>query len=238
LASEIQKSKIQMRFRLLLWDIDGTLINSGKAGLEALKRASRERFGVDEDLEGIEVAGRTDSGIVRQLLAKHAASPTDQNVNSLLKRYLEFLEWELPLRKGYVMPGIAELFERFKARPDLTHGLLTGNVERGAKLKLAHYGLWQFFSFGAFGDDHHDRNELATVARTRARKKTGREFPPHRVDVIGDTGHDIACGKVIGARTIAVATGSWPRSRLAAQKPDFLFDDLSKVDDVIEELGW
>src|SRR5262249_40899114 len=150
--------------RLVLWDIDGTLINSGGAGMEALKRAGRERFGIKEDFQDIEVAGRTDPGIVRQLLAKHNTPLSDQNIHAILHTYVDFLKLELPRRKGFVMPGVLELFERFQSRPNLIHGLLTGNIERGAELKLSHYGLWKFFEFGAFADEHHDRNKLAMVA--------------------------------------------------------------------------
>src|SRR5664279_3989917 len=109
---------------------------------------------------------------------------------------------------------------------------------RGAEIKLQHYGLWDYFEFGAFADDHHDRNELGAFARARAEEKHGHEFDVTRIDVIGDTEHDITCGKIFGARTIAVATGSRSRERLAQDKPDFLFDDLSQVDDVIVTLGW
>jgi phosphoglycolate phosphatase len=224
--------------RLLLWDIDGTLINSGGAGVRALQLAGTEQFGIEEDLQGIEIAGRTDSGIVRQILAKRGSPLTDENVRMFLDRYVKFLARELPLCKGRVLPGILELFSRFEARPDITLGLLTGNVARGARLKLDHYGLWKFFAFGAFADDHHDRNELGAVACARAFEKTGRQFRGGNVDVIGDTGHDIACGKAIDARTIAVATGSWPRERLAKCEPDFLFDDLSKVAQVVATLSW
>ncbi|MCA1658721.1 MAG: HAD hydrolase-like protein, partial [Verrucomicrobiaceae bacterium] len=100
------------------------------------------------------------------------------------------------------------------------------------------YALWDFFEFGAFADDHHDRNELGAFACRRASKKHGRAFNPKDVDVIGDTGHDVVCGKAFGARTIAVATGSWSRDRLAEAKPDFLFDDFSDVEQVIDALGW
>jgi phosphoglycolate phosphatase-like HAD superfamily hydrolase len=115
---------------------------------------------------------------------------------------------------------------------------LTGNVSRGAQLKLEHYGVWHFFEFGAFADDHHDRNKLGGFARTRAREKHGREFSPDETDVIGDTPRDIACGKAFGARTIAIATGTWSRADLAKHQPNFLFDDLSNVDEVIRTLGW
>jgi phosphoglycolate phosphatase-like HAD superfamily hydrolase len=111
-------------------------------------------------------------------------------------------------------------------------------VQRGAELKLKHYGLWDFFEFGAFADDHHDRNQLGQFARKRAQEKHGHEFDGAQIDVIGDTGHDIACGKAIGARTIAVATASWSREQLAERQPDFLFDDLGNVDEVIRTLGW
>ncbi len=116
--------------------------------------------------------------------------------------------------------------------------LLTGNLRRGAELKLTRYGLWQFFEFGAFADDHHDRNELGTFARQRARETHGHGFDSAQIDVIGDTGHDITCGKAFGARTIAVGTGSWSRERLQACHPDFFFEDFSNVDGVIDTLGW
>jgi len=116
--------------------------------------------------------------------------------------------------------------------------LLTGNVSRGAQLKLEHYGVWHFFEFGAFADDHQDRNRLGIFARSRAKEKHGREFAASEIDVIGDTPRDIACGKAFGARTIAVATGTWSHEQLAKYQPDFLIDDLSNVDGVIDTLGW
>ena len=117
-------------------------------------------------------------------------------------------------------------------------GLLTGNVERGAKLKLSHYGIWDFFEFGAFADDHHDRNQLGAFAQRRAQEKHAIDFAAANIDVIGDTPHDIACGKAIGARTIAVTTGSFTREQLAGFKPDRIVDNFSAVDAVIAELGW
>jgi phosphoglycolate phosphatase-like HAD superfamily hydrolase len=133
---------------------------------------------------------------------------------------------------------MVEILTRMKAKPDRVLGLLTGNVKRGAELKLEHYGLWKFFEFGAFADDHHDRNQLGEFARVRARERHGYEFDAAQIDVVGDTPHDITCGKAFGARTIAVATGTCAREKLSAHKPDFLFDDLSNVDEVIRTLGW
>lgn len=224
--------------RLLLWDIDGTLLRTGGAGQRAIVRATAEQFGEDGNLEGVEIAGRTDIGIAQQILRKYGATINDDSVASFLDQYLRFLAEELPLREGRILPGVLELLQRSAQQPDTTLGLLTGNLERGAKLKLEHYQLWHFFAFGAFSDDHHDRNALGAFAVSRALAGTGIKFGGAQVDVIGDTGHDIACGKAIGARTVAVATGSWSREELAEHEPDFLFDDLSNVDEVIKTLGW
>jgi phosphoglycolate phosphatase len=224
--------------RLLLFDIDGTLIHSAGAGVQSLRRTLTERFQIDDDLADIEIAGMTDSGIVMSILNKHAIPATNENIALFLDSYVHFLSQELPERGGKLLPGVVELLDKLKARPHLVLALLTGNISRGAKLKLEHYGVWHFFEFGAFADDHHDRNQLGPFARARAREKHGYEFATEQIDVVGDTPRDIACGKAFGARTIAIATGSWPRSELAAHKPDFLFDDLSNVDEVIQTLGW
>jgi phosphoglycolate phosphatase len=224
--------------RLLLFDIDGTLIHSGGAGVHALRSAFRERFGISDDLAGIEIAGMTDSGIVTSILKKHNIPATPENVSAFLDSYVHFLSLELPRREGKLLPGVLELLEKLKSRPQLVLALLTGNVSRGAQLKLEHYGVWHFFEFGAFADDHQDRNRLGSFARARAKEKHGREFSASQIDVIGDTPRDIACGKAIGARTIAVATGKWRRAQLAEHQPDFLIDDLSDVDGIIDTLGW
>ena len=224
--------------RLLLFDIDGTLISSAGAGVESLKLVLAKRFGIKDDLHDIEIAGMTDSGIVISILKKHKIPETHENVSAFLDSYVHFLSQELPRRQGTLLPGVLELLERLKTRPNLVLALLTGNVSRGAQLKLEHYGVWHFFEFGAFADDHHDRNELGGFARTRAKEKHGREFSPEETDVIGDTPRDIACGKAFGARTIAIATGTWSRADLAKHQPNFLFDDLSNVDEVIRTLGW
>ena len=236
-ASSLDMTEKKPR-RLVLFDIDSTLINTGGAGVKALKLASKKRFGTSDDLSGIEIAGRTDSGIVRQILTKHGITPTDEELRRFFDTYTELLVRQLPICDGRVLPGITELLERLQSHPHITLALLTGNLARGAQLKLEHYGLWKYFPFGAFADDHHDRNELGTVACARALQHTGWRFIPSSVDVIGDTEHDVACGKAIGARAIAVATGSRPREKLAESKPDFLFDDLSQTDEVVGQLGW
>ncbi|MEY2565143.1 MAG: phosphoglycolate phosphatase [Verrucomicrobiota bacterium] len=227
-----------MKKRLLLWDIDGTLISTGAAGQRAIALATAQRFGGEGSLDGVEIAGRTDAVIAHQILEKYGEPITDEKVTTFLDLYLELLEQELPRSQGQVMPGVLQLLQRLEQQPDTTLGLLTGNLRRGAKLKLEYYGLWRFFAFGAFADDHHDRNELGAFALTRAKEDTGIKFDATRVDVIGDTGHDVACGKAFGARTVAVATGSWPREKLAESQPDFLFDDLSNEAEVMTILDW
>src|SRR2546429_3919567 len=224
--------------RLLLFDIDGTLVNTGGAGVESLKATVRNRFGPEDDLRDIEIAGKTDRAIIRDILRKYRVDPSEENIASFAQEYIDGLPLSLSQAHGRVLPGIQLLLERLKPQPHIVLGLLTGNLHEGAKLKLRHYGLWDFFEFGAFADDHHDRNELGAFARKRARAKHGHDFDAADIDVIGDTNYDIACGNAFGARTIAVATGSWSRERLQACSPDFLFDDLADTDEVIKKLGW
>jgi phosphoglycolate phosphatase len=236
--SEIRNPVSAIAKRLLLFDIDGTLVHSGGAGMHALKLALAERHGINDDLHDIEIAGMTDSGIVLSILQKHKIPETNERVTAFLDSYVHFLSLELPQRKGKLLPGVLELLEKLKSRKQLVLGLLTGNVSRGAQLKLEHYRVWHFFEFGAFADDHHDRNQLGPFARARAKEKHGHEFSAAEIDIIGDTPRDIACGKALGARTIAVATGRWSREELAKHDPDFLIDDLSDVDRLIKTLGW
>jgi phosphoglycolate phosphatase len=224
--------------RLLLFDIDGTLIDSGGAGIASLKDVLQQQFGIADELDGVEIAGQTDTGIVHQILRKQQIAPSDENVSAFLDLYLQFLARELPLRKGTLLPGVKELLPRLKPRPQNVLALLTGNIRRGARLKLEYYGIWEFFEFGAFADDHHDRNELGAFAQMRAREKYAIDFAAAEIDVIGDTPHDIACGKAIGARTIAVATGKFSTAQLSEHQPDRIVDDFSEVEAVIADLGW
>jgi phosphoglycolate phosphatase-like HAD superfamily hydrolase len=222
--------------RLLLFDIDGTLISSGGAGEAALKDAMLSRFGVEEDLDGIILAGATDGRIARELLEKHSISVSPENVSALLDTYLGHLTERIGRHDGRLLPGIVSLLKVLSERTDVVLALLTGNVSRGAKIKLTHYGVWDFFEFGAFADDHHDRNELGKFARARALERHGEDFPPSRIYVIGDTPKDIECGRAIGACTVAIATGHYSSAELRDHAPDFLFEDLSDTERVVELL--
>ena len=221
---------------MLLFDIDGTLLRSGGAGENALKAAVKNRFGFDEDLEGISLSGRTDGLIARALLAKHGIPETPENITALLDSYLEALHEKLPQHQGSLCPGIVELLDALILRNDCVLALLTGNVERGAKLKLSHYGVWHYFKFGAYSDDHHIRNELGPFAQARAKQHHGEEFPPERTYVLGDTPLDIECGRAFGEKKVAIETGYHPIEELAAHEPDFLFADLSDTAGVIQKL--
>ena len=214
------------------------MIDSGGAGVQALKDVLQTQFGISDDLRGIEIAGQTDTGIVHQILRKQNIPVDDKTTAAFLDLYVECLARELPQRKGTILPGVEELLRRLQARSQNVLGLLTGNVKRGAKLKLSHYGIWDFFEFGAFADDHHDRNALGPFAQQRAQERHAIDFPAAEIDVIGDTPHDIACGKAIGARTIAVTTGNFTRAQLAEYQPDRIVDDFSEVALVMIDLGW
>ncbi len=220
--------------RLLLFDIDGTLITSGGAGESALRDAMKTRFGIDEDLGGILLAGATDKKIAVAMLEKNRLAPTPENITALLDEYLAHLETRMPRHDGRVLPGMIELLEVLAKREEAVLALLTGNVVRGAEIKLTHYGVWHHFEFGAFADDHHDRNELGKFARARAHDRHGIEFPPERIFVIGDTPRDIECGRAIGAKTVAIATGHYSFEELAEHTPDFLFQDFSETDCVVD----
>jgi phosphoglycolate phosphatase-like HAD superfamily hydrolase len=222
---------------LILFDIDGTLLQSGGAGETALKLGFQREFGLEEDLRSVPIAGRTDSGIARQVLQKHGLEVSPSNMERFFGSYLAELAVQLPLRPGRVLPGIVELLEILRARPHIALGLLTGNLERGARIKLEHFGLEGIFPFGAFADDHHDRNALGPVALSRAADFHGCSFPPERVWVIGDTEHDIACARAFGAKAMGVATGNFAVDFLEQHRPDSLFADLADTASVLRALG-
>ena len=222
---------------LLLWDIDGTLTLSGGAGMQALQAALQREFGLDRSLADIDYAGRTDSYIIRQIFGKISQPATEANLARLLDAYLAELPQALHNPGTRILPGVSSALSALAARPDCVQALLTGNVERGARIKLGHHGLSHFFKFGAFADDSQWRNELGPVALRRARELHGVEFTPERVFVIGDTPHDIACGKVIGARTIAVATGQYSLEELNAHTPHAAFSDLSDTAAFLRTVG-
>lgn len=214
--------------KLILWDIDGTLIVSHGAGVRAMERALTKRFGVKCDLGQIDWAGRTDSWISGEVFRHCGLADTPQNSHDYLEAYLELLPHELRNGpQGGVLPGVLELLALLHRRTDVAQGLLTGNLRRGAELKLTHYQVWHYFEFGAFADDSPRRNDLGPHALRRARDRHAVEFSPSDTFIIGDTPHDVECGRVIGANTIAVATGRHSAAQLAACTPTAVFENFA-----------
>src|SRR5438034_11445088 len=150
--------------RLLLFDIDGTLVNTAGAGVESLKRSLHHRVGTKDDLYDIEIAGKTDRAIIRDILRKYQVDPNEENIASFAQEYIHGLPRSLSRSRGRVLPGIQLLLERLKTRPHIVLALLTGNLRQGARLKLQRYGLWDFVDLGAFAVDHRDRVRLGVLA--------------------------------------------------------------------------
>jgi phosphoglycolate phosphatase-like HAD superfamily hydrolase len=212
---------------IILFDIDGTLVRTGGAGKAAMESALVEAFGVAELHDKVPYSGRTDVAIGRDLLRVHGIDPTPENQRKLRDAYLANLPNSLRTRGGTVCPGIPELLAAVAGRPGVVLGLLTGNVRLGAQVKLGHFGLWECFTCGGFGDEHHDRDDVARAALACAREHVGRHVDPSEVWVIGDTPLDVSCARAIGANAVAVATGWHPLEELAGHNPDFIFNDLS-----------
>jgi len=221
---------------LILFDIDGTLLLSGRAGLRAMTRAFAQTFGVADGFTHASFGGRTDSFLVSQALQAAGLPDTADNHARFRDAYLPLLEEEIQQagtgHKG-LMPGARELIEALGDHDHLHLALLTGNYRQAAEIKLAYFELWDCFEWGAFSDDAADRNALVPIARQRAEIY---EVPPEalsRVIVIGDTPHDIECARVAGAQSIAVATGGHSVEELRAAGADIVLADLSDTEKVI-----
>ena len=222
--------------RLVLFDIDGTLISAGRAARDAILRSLQTSFDWaytpdHEDRGKFDFSGKTDPQIVRELVLEDVGRERfERGLGRALELYLEELERQLLPGTVVPKPGITDLLERLAADRRVTLGLLTGNLERGARLKLAPPDFNRYFPFGAFGSDSADRYQLPPVAVERARAQTGRRFEGKSIVVVGDSVHDVACGRALGVRAVAVATGITSPERLAAEKPDALFESFADTD--------
>jgi phosphoglycolate phosphatase-like HAD superfamily hydrolase len=220
-----------------LFDIDGTLIASGGAGKAALEAGLIEEFGIDRITDKLELSGRTDRAICRDLFRYHVLDETPENWRRLIAAYLRHLPACLASKGGRVLPGIAMLLAGLKGRDDVLVGLLTGNVRAGAEAKLGYFGLYEHFAFGGFGDDHFDRDDVAREALAAVHRHGNGRASADRIWVIGDTPLDVRCARAIGARAVAVATGWHPAEELAACEPDLLLSDLSDAGPLLERLA-
>jgi phosphoglycolate phosphatase-like HAD superfamily hydrolase len=216
---------------LVLFDIDGTLIQSGRAGVRGLAAACARLYGAPAALDRVPLAGRTDRAIVSDVLRGLGREPSDEAVFQLRDEYLAHLPEALAApataEAEGVLPGVGALMDALDRMEGVGVGLLTGNFERGAALKLGHFRLWERFGFGAFGDHHVDRRDLVPVALVEAERVVGRRFASSRVVVIGDTPADIDCARAHGARSLAVATGPFTRDVLAESGADLVVESLA-----------
>ena len=222
--------------KVLLFDIDATLLKTGHAGLRALDRAFEELYEVSRATEGIRPAGKTDPLIIRELLdGKVPNLDPVSEMPRVVELYVDYLGQEVEVSPGFqVMPGVPELLEALSRIPRIVLGLATGNLEEGAHIKLRRAGLGSYFSFGGFGSDSENRTEVVLAAIRRARDHLKEEVPLDSFYVIGDTPRDIVHAKEAGVRTVAVATGSSDAEELSRYDPDHLFEDFSQTNRVVE----
>ncbi len=225
-----------MRPTVLLFDIDGTLLNSGGAGRRAMERAFERRCGRRDACDAIRFGGMTDPAIARAGLTAVGAPVDDEAIAGLLAAYLEALADELPGCHVVVPPGVEAALDAARAA-GAAIGLGTGNVRAGADLKLARVGLHERFVFGGFGSDHEARDQLIRVGARRGAEALGVAVDACRVVVIGDTPKDVDAARAIGAESLAVATGTFSVDELAACAPTWTFRDLSDPAAVAAMLG-
>lgn len=200
-------------------------------------RAARELYGRELSLPELDYRGRTDSLIVRQIFSRCEIPWTEENVARYRDRYLECLGEELPRSSGRVCRGVTDLLSAIERTPGWSQGLLTGNFEEGARIKLDYFGLGRFFSFGLFGDGCECRNELARSALQLLRERSSADLSGEQLLLIGDTPHDVRCAQEIGAYSIAVATGGYSLAELAACHPTILLPDLEQFEPILALLG-
>lgn len=222
---------------LVLFDIDGTLVRGGPAKV-AFQTAMLETFGTAGAIDSHDFSGKTDPQIARELLTDAGldAAAVDAGLAGLWDRYIGELEARIGDHPMRLLPGVASLIEALDAEPDVALGLVTGNIIRGARVKLGSVGLAGHFTVGGYGSDHEIREHLPAIALERAFEAWGVRFPAESAVIVGDTPRDVECGKHQGTRTVAVATGRISRERLDTTGADAVFDDFSDVASVMEAL--
>ena len=216
--------------KLVLFDIDGTLVHTGHAGTKAFAQTFAHIFGLKHGSEKMRFAGRTDVSLVREFFKIHGVPESVDNFQQFFDNYVFWLEHILGHSVGRECEGVRNFIAELLALPQPPMlGLLTGNVQLGAEIKLRHFGLWDFFVTGGFADDHEERNHIAVAALARGRRVLDPHLQPQEVVVIGDTPFDVRCGKFIGAKTLAVATGGSTFEELQPHSADWTVCDLSQI---------
>jgi phosphoglycolate phosphatase-like HAD superfamily hydrolase len=216
--------------RLVLFDVDGTLVHTGRAGTQAFARTLATEFNAPAGTEKVRFAGRTDFSLVRELFAHNQIPATPENFQRFFENYVFWLDQILLHSNGEICRGVTGFLDALYSLPHPpVLGLLTGNIRLGAEIKLRHYGLWDHFKTGGFANDHEDRDHIAAAALERGRRVLGKDLQPEEIVVVGDTPFDIRCGKFIGARVLAVATGGAKLDELKKHSPDWAVEDLTRV---------
>jgi phosphoglycolate phosphatase-like HAD superfamily hydrolase len=216
--------------RLVLFDVDGTLVHTGRAGSQAFAKTFATEFNARDGIEKIRFAGRTDVSLVREFFGYHNIPATPENFQRFFERFVFWLDQMVAQGNGGPCRGVPEFLDELRTLPNPpTLGLLTGNIRLGAEIKLRRYGLWHLFETGGFADDHEDRNHIAAAALERGRRVLGKNLRPEEIVVVGDTPFDIRCGKFIGAKVLAVATGGAKLDELKRLQPDWAVEDLTQV---------
>jgi len=216
--------------RLVLFDIDGTLVHTGGAGVKAFAKVFQTEFDAHDHFEKLKFAGRTDTNLVREFFTYHNIAPTEENFSRFFGRYVFWLDYILHHSKTEECPGIWEFLAALRALPKPpVLGLLTGNIRLGAEIKLRHFDLWKEFETGAFADDNENRDLIAVAARERGRRILGDNLRDDEILVIGDTPFDIRCGRAINAKVLAVATGGATLEELKKHSPDWAVKDLREI---------
>lgn len=225
--------------RLVLFDIDGTLLVARGAGRRALAAALKNVYGTAGDIDGYDLRGQTDPRIVFDVMegAGLEREAVRERLDDCFEAYARGLAAEIgDGDKVVTLPGIGDLVRRLHGDAEVLLGLLTGNIEAGARIKLGPTGLLPYFRLGAYGSDDLDRRQLPSLAARRAHALVGVPFAPDRVLVIGDTPRDIECARHFGAVAVAVATGQYTREALEAERPDLLFSNFADVEDALARL--
>ena len=248
--------------KLLLFDVDGTLVLTGGAAVRAMNDAFEEVFGVAGAFEHVPMPGRTDGAILQDAftravpqsrifadaLAATGVHPVDGEIARYKAAYFRLFAEEIhkpvqvdparPSRHRFkgVLPGVREVLDALDGRPDVFLGLLTGNYEQGARIKLEYFDLWRYFRCGAYGDDSLDRHALVPVAVARSRQAGCPAVDPRDVVIIGDTPLDVACARDAGVNCLAVATGGYGVDALRAAGAAVVFDSLEDTEGVIASL--
>ena len=230
---------MNQKTKAVLFDIDGTILNAGGAGKKAFMLAAKEVFGSIGTMQRVDFQGRTDRYILEESFKNSSLHPEELNlkIGLMKKAYTDALRITIGQYETILLPGVKEALNELHKDTNIILGLLTGNFMESAFIKLAHFGLDKFFSFGAYGEDSINRSELPPIAQKRIFESKGIHLDFSRIIIIGDTVHDIECAKVSGAVSISVGTGLISKEILMEKNPDYYFDNLADTETFLKVIS-